>query len=239
MKKFLITLSLLLVCGYTLFAMQPKNVIILLGAPGAGKGTQAIHISEEYHLPQISTGDLFRENLRANTPIGQKAKAYMDKGELVPDGIVLQMLFERIQQPDCEKGYILDGFPRTIRQAEAFDRNQKEQAHIVALSIEVPDATIIERMSGRLVCEKCGTPFHRTSLPPKKEGVCDRCGGALTQRADDNEKVVRDRLTIYHTQSEPLKAYYQGQGKLVLIDGTTSKEATVSAIDSSLTKFFK
>ena len=239
MKKFLITLSLLLVCGYTLFAMQPKNVIILLGPPGAGKGTQAIHISEDHNLPQISTGNLFRENLRASTPVGQRAKSYMDKGELVPDGIVMQMLFARIQKADCEQGYILDGFPRTIPQAEAFDRNQEAESHIVALSIEVPDEMIVERMSGRLVCEKCGTPFHRTNLPPKKEGICDRCGGHLIQRVDDNEKVVRDRLTVYHTQSEPLKGYYQKQGKLVLIEGATSKDATVAAIDSSLSRFFR
>ena len=238
MKRFLILLSLLVVMGYSLFAMQP-NVIILLGPPGAGKGTQAVHISEQYDLPQISTGDLFRQNLRQNTPVGQRAKAYMDKGELAPDGIVVEMLFNRIKEEDCKNGYILDGFPRTIRQAEALDRRIGDEAHIVALSIEVPDEMIVKRLSGRLVCEECGTPFHRTDIPPKKAGVCDRCGGHLVQRADDSEKVVRDRLTVYHTQTEPLKGFYEKQEKLVLVNGAVTKEKTVAEIDRSLTKFFR
>ncbi len=238
MKRFLILLSFLVVTGYSLFAMQP-NVIILLGPPGAGKGTQAVHISEQYNLPQISTGDLFRENLKENTPIGQKAKAYMDKGELVPNGIVVEILFNRIQDEDCKAGYILDGFPRTIPQAEVLDRRISEEAHIVALSIEAPDEMIVKRLSGRLVCEECGTPFHRTDLPPKKAGICDRCGGHLVQRADDSEKVVRNRLAVYHAQTEPLKAYYQKQEKLVLVNGAVTKDKTIAEIDRTLGKFFR
>lgn len=226
----------------TLFACQlfasplskPPMVIIMLGAPGAGKGTQAVRLSEVHGLPQISTGDLFRENLKNNTPIGQKAKTYMDKGQLVPDEVVLEMLFDRLGKPDCKKGYILDGFPRTLAQAEALEKHLPKSARIVTLSLEVPDELILERLTGRLTCETCGAPYHKVACPPKKEGVCDRCEGTLIQRKDDNESVVKERLTVYHSQCEPLKEFYQKKGSLIYIDGSLSKDQTIAQIDASL-----
>lgn len=213
---------------------MPQTIIIMLGAPGAGKGTQAISLSDKFHIPQISTGDLFRENLKNNTPIGQQAKTYIDKGELVPDSIVLDMLFYRLVSEDCQKGYILDGFPRTLAQAEAFEKRLETSSHLIVLSLEVPDSVIIERLAGRLTCEKCGAPYHKTASPPKKEGICDRCGGFLIQRKDDNEEVIRKRLEVYHKQTAPLKAYYKNSGKLIEIDGTKSKEKTLELVDKTL-----
>ncbi|MCC5831581.1 MAG: adenylate kinase [Chlamydiales bacterium] len=219
--------------------MQPsqsrQTVLIMLGAPGAGKGTQAVRLSEKMGIPQISTGDLFRENLRNQTPIGQKAKEYMDKGQLVPDEVVLDMLFDRLKAPDCEKGYILDGFPRTIPQAESLDiRLEKAGSRVIAISLEVPDEVIVERLTGRIVCERCGAPYHKTQSPPKEEGVCDRCSGKLIQRKDDSKEVVLDRLKVFHEQTEPVKAHYEKKGGLILIDGNVSKEETVSQLDVSL-----
>ncbi len=214
--------------------ISKPQVIIMLGAPGAGKGTQALYLVEKLSLPQISTGDLFRENLKANTPVGQKAKSYMEKGELVPDSIVLEMLFSRIERPDCKDGYILDGFPRTIPQAEALSKYLGESVQLLVFSLEVSDAIIIERIAGRIVCNTCAAPYHKTVLPPKKEGECDRCGGKLIQRKDDSEQVVKDRLDIYHKQSEPLKEYYGARGTLFLIDAATSKEKTTALIDQAL-----
>lgn len=229
-------LSLLILPFSAMGNVENNQVIfIMLGAPGAGKGTQAIRLSDRYCLPQISTGVLFQENLRNQTPIGQKAKSYIDAGKLVPDEVVLTMLFERISQPDCKNGYILDGFPRTIPQAEALDKHL-EQTHptVIALSLEVPDEMIIERLAGRLVCEKCGAPYHLTATPPKQEGICDRDGGTLIQRKDDSVEVIKERLRVFHEQTEPLKAYYQEKGTLVLIDGSVSKEKTIIQIDSYL-----
>lgn len=224
-----------------LFAMKPsenrQTVLIMLGAPGAGKGTQAVRLSEKMGIPQISTGDLFRENLRNQTPIGQKAKEYMDKGQLVPDEVVLDMLFDRLKAADCQKGYILDGFPRTIPQAEALDaRLAKGDSRVIAISLEVPDEIILERLTGRIVCESCGAPYHKTASPPKNEGVCDRCGGKLIQRKDDTKEVVIDRLKVFHEQTEPVKAHYGKKGYLILIDGNLSKEQTISELDDSLKK---
>lgn len=224
-----------------LFAMNPsenrQTVLIMLGAPGAGKGTQAVRLSEKMGIPQISTGDLFRENLRNQTPVGRKAQEYMDKGQLVPDEIVLDMLFERLKSSDCQSGYILDGFPRTIPQAEALDsRLAKTTSRVIAISLEVPDNVIIERLTGRIVCESCGAPYHKIASPPKNEGVCDRCGGNLIQRKDDSEEVVRDRLAVFHEQTAPVKAHYQKKGSLIQIDGSVSKEQTISQLDAGLKK---
>jgi adenylate kinase len=210
-------------------------IFILLGAPGAGKGTQAIRLSDRYGIPQISTGDLFRDNLRNKTPIGENAKSYMDKGQLVPDSIVMEMLFARLDTSDCAKGYILDGFPRTIPQAEALDeRLAQSRAKILVISLEVPDNVIVDRLSGRLVCEKCGAPYHKTANPPKVPNVCDRDGEKLIQRKDDSEAVVRERLKVFHEQTEPVKGYFQKSGNLVLIDGSLSKEQTNDQVDTSL-----
>lgn len=233
----ILVLSCALLLAGSLFAAPiPKSqtVIIMLGAPGAGKGTQAVRLSERLHLPQISTGDLFRENLKGNTPIGQKAKTFMDRGQLVPDEVVLDMLFDRIGRADCKKGYILDGFPRTIPQAEALEKHLGRHTRLIVLTLEVPDKLILERLTGRLTCENCGAPYHKIASPPKEEGICDRCQGHLIQRKDDTENVVRERLQVFHAQSEPLKDYYQKQGCLIYIDGSVSKEKTVAQIDTSL-----
>jgi len=224
----------------TLFGASPmdhKTVFIMLGAPGAGKGTQAIRLSKEYKIPQISTGDLFRENLKNLTTTGQRAKSYIEKGELVPDTVVLQMLFDRLAKEDCQKGYILDGFPRTIGQAEALEKHLSDSdknAKIIALSLEVSDDIILDRLTQRIVCEECGTPFHKKVFPPKEEGKCDRCGGKVVQRDDDTEKVIRERLNVFHNKTEPLKEYYHTKGTLILIDGGASKEMTITQIDSSI-----
>ena len=210
------------------------RVIIMLGAPGAGKGTQATRLSQKLSIPQISTGDLFRENLRNATPIGKKAKRYMDKGRLVPDEVVLTMLFERLKKPDCQNGYILDGVPRTLHQAEALAKHFNKSVSISALSLEVPDSHILDRITGRLSCPNCGAIFHKTAVPPKVDGVCDHCGTTLVQRKDDTEAVVKERLAIFHKSAEPLKEYYKERKALIQVDGGQSKEATQTQIDAAL-----
>ena len=192
-------------------------MLILLGAPGAGKGTQAEQICQRLHIPAISTGNILREALKSGTELGLKAKSFMDAGNLVPDDVVIDMLKERISEPDCKDGFILDGFPRTIPQAEALDAMGVSIDRVI--DIEVPDEKIVTRMSGRRVCEKCGASYHLVYNPPKVEGVCDKCAGALVQRKDDSAETVRDRLTVYHNQTEPLKSYYAAQGKLFQVDG--------------------
>ncbi len=198
--------------------------LILLGAPGAGKGTLASSLIEKMGIPSVSTGNILREAIKNNTPLGQSAKQYMDAGELVPDEVVIGMLKERIAEDDCKNGFILDGFPRTIPQAEALDTIAKIDC---ALSLEVPDAVIEGRMTGRRVCIKCGASYHVKANPPKAEGVCDACGDALQIRKDDKPEVVQQRLATYHEQTEPLKDYYGKQGKLKSIDGTQGIEQTV------------
>ena len=195
--------------------------IILLGPPGAGKGTQAKMLVEEYQIPQISTGDILRAAVKEGSPLGKEAKACMDKGELVPDSVVIGIVEERIQQPDCAKGYMLDGFPRTVPQAEALDgmlQNLSSQIdHVV--SIEVANEDLIGRLTGRRTCRDCGAGFHVMFDPPEKEGVCDKCGGELYQRDDDNVETVTSRLEVYESQTKPLIAYYTAQGKIRPIDG--------------------
>lgn len=198
--------------------------LVLLGAPGAGKGTLAAILIDKMGVPSISTGNILREAIKNGTELGKKAKAFMDEGKLVPDDVVIGMLEARIAQPDCAKGYILDGFPRTIPQAEALDRIAKIDC---ALSLEVPDEVIAQRMSGRRVCLKCGATYHIENFPPKKEGVCDSCGEPLVIREDDKPEVVRSRLETYHKVTEPLIGYYQKQGKLKSIDGTQGIDNTV------------
>lgn len=200
--------------------------IIMLGAPGAGKGTQAKMIAEKYGIPHISTGDIFRANIKNGTELGAKAKGYMDKGLLVPDELVCDLVVDRIQQADCENGYILDGFPRTIPQAEALEAalNAIEQKLDFALDIEVPDNHIINRMSGRRACVGCGATYHVVFNPTKVEGVCDVCGDKLILRDDDKPETVEKRLTVYHTQTKPLIDYYAAENILAEIDGTQSME---------------
>ena len=195
--------------------------IIMLGAPGAGKGSQACRIANEYHLPHISTGDIFRANLKEETELGKQAKSFMDKGELVPDDITIAMLLDRIHKEDCKNGYILDGFPRTIPQAEALKEAlaKKDEKIDLALDVEASDELIIKRMAGRRTCPACGAIYHIVTLPPKTEGICDRCGADLIQRKDDNEETVKNRLKIYHEVTEPLISYYKKEGILEEIDG--------------------
>jgi adenylate kinase len=192
-------------------------MLILLGAPGAGKGTQAEVICQRLHIPAISTGNSLREALRSGSELGQKVKSYMESGSLVPDDIVIDVLKDRIAQPDCENGFILDGFPRTIPQAEALDAMGVNIDRVI--DIVVPDEKIVNRMSGRRVCEKCGATYHLVNNPSKVDGVCDKCAGTLIQRKDDNAETVQERLRVYHNQTEPLENYYEAQGKLFKVDG--------------------
>lgn len=207
--------------------------LVLLGAPGAGKGTQATVLSESLHLPHISTGDIFRANLKAQTPLGQEAKKFMDQGLLVPDTLTVDMLLDRISQEDCQNGYILDGFPRTLSQAAALDEHETIDA---VLNISVEDEAIIARMAGRRVCPSCGEPYHTESKKSKVEGICDRCGAQLIRRADDEPETVRKRLVVYHDQTQPLEDYYQKQGKLHTVDGLQALEVVSSELLTILKK---
>lgn len=193
-----------------------KN-LILLGAPGAGKGTQAEQICKHFSIPAISTGNIIREALKSGTEMGLKAKAYTEAGKLVPDDVVIGIIRERLAKDDCQNGFILDGFPRTIPQAEALDGMGVRIDKVI--DIDVPDDSIVRRMSGRRVCERCGASYHLLYKRPAVEGKCDLCAGALVQREDDHPDTVKARLAVYHEQTEPLKAYYEKQGKLFSIDG--------------------
>lgn len=193
--------------------------IVLLGPPGAGKGSQAALITKKIGIPAISTGVIFREAMAQGTDLGKTAQMYISKGELVPDDIVIGIVKQRLEQPDCENGYILDGFPRTLAQAEALDRMLPDAVDI-ALSLEVPDEVIIYRLTGRRECLKCGMIYHLQNNPPSKGDVCDRCGGALIQRADDQIDTIKNRISVYKAQTEPIKDYYHAQGKLTCIDGS-------------------
>ena len=211
--------------------------LILLGAPGAGKGTQAEIISKSLEIPTISTGDMIREALKNGTEMGKKAKAYMEAGDLVPDEVVIGIVKERLSLDDCKTGYILDGFPRAIPQAEALDAMGADIDCVI--DIEVKDEVIVNRMSGRRVCEKCGKTYHTENNPSKIEGICDACTGALIQRKDDHIDTVKKRLETYHKETEPLKGYYEAQGKLIEVEGKDGKgsiEATHALIMEALNK---
>ncbi len=210
--------------------------IIMLGAPGAGKGTQAKMIAEKYSISHISTGDIFRANIKEGTELGKKAKTYMDKGELVPDELVVDLVVDRLAKDDAVKGYVLDGFPRTIPQAEALDaalakRNEKVD---FAIDVNVPDENIVKRMSGRRACVGCGATYHIVNVPPKKEGICDTCGGELILRDDDKPETVLNRLSVYHEQTQPLIDYYTKEGILKTVDGTVPMMDVFSAITAIL-----
>ena len=206
--------------------------IIMLGAPGAGKGTQAMKIAEKYQIPHISTGDIFRANIKEGTELGKKAKSYMDQGQLVPDELTLELIMDRFQNPDCANGYVLDGFPRTIPQAEALTEALAKKGETIdyAINVEVPDENIINRMGGRRACLACGSTYHIVYAPTKVEGICDRCGEKLVLRDDDKPETVKNRLNVYHNQTQPLIEYYTRQGKLAEVDGTQSMEDVFNAI---------
>ena len=201
--------------------------LILLGAPGAGKGTQAEKIVEKYGIPAVSTGNMIRAALKEGTEMGLKAKAYMEAGQLVPDDVVIGIIKDRLAQNDCANGFILDGFPRTIPQAEALDEMGVEIDKVI--DIEVPDEKITDRMSGRRVCKECGASYHLLYKKPEKEGVCNLCGGELVQRKDDHPDTVLDRLKVYHEQTEPLKDFYAKKGKLRIVEGQEKVEDTTAA----------
>lgn len=206
--------------------------IIMLGAPGAGKGTQAKMIAAKYNIPHISTGDIFRANIKNGTELGAKAKEYMDKGLLVPDELVVDLVIDRFKEPDCANGYVLDGFPRTIPQAEALDKALTAIGESVdyAINVEVPDENIIRRMGGRRACVGCGATYHVVYSPTKVEGKCDTCGGDLIIRDDDKPETVKNRLAVYHEQTQPLIDYYTKKGIIAEVDGTQDMKDVFEAI---------
>ena len=213
--------------------MSEQQIIILLGPPGAGKGTQAVRIAERLGLAHVATGDLFRENLSKGTELGQRAKGFMEAGKLVPDELVLEMLFDRVSKPDCAGGYLLDGFPRTLPQAKALSERLAGQP-VQTISLEVPDDQLVERASGRLLCKGCSHIHHATGSPPKTDGVGDACGGELYRRKDDDPEVVRQRLVVFHQETQPMIDYYREQGSLQVVDGTQSPDDVFAALTALL-----
>ncbi len=210
--------------------------IIMLGAPGAGKGTQAKMIADKYGIPHISTGDIFRANIKEGTPLGKEAKGYMDKGQLVPDELTVRILLDRVASDDCNNGYVLDGFPRTIPQAEVLDSELTKLGDKVdfAINVDVPDENIVKRMGGRRACVTCGATYHIEHVPPKKEGICDKCGSELILRDDDKPETVQKRLSVYHEQTQPLIDYYSNKGILMTVDGTVDMMDVFAAITDIL-----
>lgn len=215
-------------------------VFVLFGPPGAGKGTQGVRLAEKYGVPTISTGAIFRDNVSAKTPLGILAGGYMKRGELVPDELVIQLVKDRVAQPDCARGFLLDGFPRTIKQAEILEVMLQESGIRLngVLNFDVPEEVLVSRLSGRRVCPKCGATYHVENLPPRVEGTCDQCGAALEQRADDREESVRTRLTEYRAKTEPVLRFYEERGLLYTIDaaGTPDEvfERAVAAVDAAV-----
>lgn len=206
--------------------------LILLGPPGAGKGTQATRIIEKYKVPHISTGDIFRENIKNNTPLGQKAQEYMNKGELVPDQLVVDIALDRLGKDDCKNGFLLDGFPRTVFQAEALDKFLKDKGKGIDLviNIEVEDKMLIERLDARRVCPTCAATYNVIGMPPKKEGICDKCNDTLIQRKDDKKETVGNRIKVYHEQTSPLIDYYKEKGLIKDFDGMIGADALFDEI---------
>lgn len=206
--------------------------IIMLGAPGAGKGTQAKMIAEKFAIPHVSTGDIFRANIKNGTELGMEAKKYMDQGLLVPDELTVKILLDRVAKEDCRNGYVLDGFPRTIPQAEVLDKALTELGDRIdyAINVDVPDENIINRMSGRRACVNCGATYHLVHIPPKSEGICDTCGSGLILRDDDKPETVKNRLDVYHKQTQPLIDFYEKKGVLKSVDGTQDMKDVFTAI---------
>lgn len=209
---------------------------ILLGPPGAGKGTQAVKIVEKYNIPHISTGDIFRENIKNKTELGNRAKAYMDRGELVPDELVVEIATDRLTKDDCKNGFLLDGFPRTIFQAEKLDEFLTKRGEKIdkVINIDVEKDALVKRITGRRVCKSCGASYHVVNIPPKKEGVCDLCSGELIQRADDTEETVLNRIDVYNKQTKPLVDYYDKAGVIINIDGNKDLDDVLADIVEGL-----
>lgn len=209
---------------------------VLLGPPGAGKGTQAAKIVDKYGIPHISTGDIFRENIKKGTELGRKAQEYMNRGELVPDDLVIEIATTRLLEDDCRNGFLLDGFPRTVHQAEKLDEFLAAHGGQLdkVIDIAVGKDELMTRLTGRRVCKNCGASYHIVNIPPAKEGICDRCGGPLIQRADDNAETVANRIEVYEDQTKPLINYYEQAGKIVHIDGTTGLENVFADIVKAL-----
>lgn len=205
---------------------------VLLGPPGAGKGTQAVRLVEKYEIPHISTGDIFRKNIKEGTELGKKAQEYMNAGALVPDELVVDLVKDRLQQDDCKNGFLLDGFPRTIFQAEKLDEflSESNLKMDIVINLKVEKEALIKRLTGRRVCKDCGASYHIVNIPPKKEGVCDICGGELIQRKDDNIETVENRINVYEKQTAPLIGYYKEAGSLVDFDGEASLDEVFDAI---------
>jgi adenylate kinase len=213
--------------------------LVMFGPPGAGKGTQATFLSGELNIPHISTGDILRENVKNGTALGKKAKTYMDKGELVPDKVLIDIIKERLQKPDTRKGFILDGFPRTIPQAEALDEILEDinKRLDIVINVDVAASALVRRLSGRWSCKSCGAPYNMKSKPPKVDGVCDICGGELYQRDDDKEAAINNRIAVYKKQTEPVLDYYKKKGLLADIDGEREIDEVTSDIRKALKKF--
>ena len=209
---------------------------ILLGPPGAGKGTQAVKIVEKYNIPHISTGDIFRENIKNQTELGKRAKAYMDRGELVPDELVVEIATDRLTKHDCKNGFLLDGFPRTIFQAEKLDEflTQRGEKLDKVINIDVEKDALVKRITGRRVCKSCGASYHVVNIPPKKDGICDLCSGELIQRADDTEETVLNRIDVYNKQTKPLVDYYDKAGVIINIDGNKDLDDVLADIIKGL-----
>ena len=214
------------------YPREDKMKIIMLGAPGAGKGTQAKMIADKYSIPHVSTGDIFRANIKNGTQLGMEAKQYMDKGLLVPDELTVKILLDRVAQDDCKNGYVLDGFPRTIPQAEVLDKALTELGDKIdyAIDVDVPDENIVRRMGGRRACLSCGATYHIEHIPPKTEGICDTCGQELVLRDDDKPETVQNRLNVYHEQTQPLIDFYKAKGVLRTVDGTADMKDVFAAI---------
>ena len=213
---------------------QKQKVIILLGPPGSGKGTQGKELTQKLAIPHISTGDIFRAIIKGDSPLAERAKSFMNVGKLVPDELVIEIVAERLKQPDMAKGFMLDGYPRTIPQANAFAAQLGPEAEVIVINIQVPDEVIIQRISGRLSCPKCGAVYNKFFSPPKKEGYCDKCGTSLVQRPDDSADVVIERLKVYNNQTAPLISYYKDRGLLLNIDGNREPEIVLQDILAQL-----
>lgn len=209
---------------------------VLLGPPGAGKGTQAVRIAEKYEIPHISTGDIFRDNIKRQTELGKKAQEYMNKGELVPDDLVIEIATSRLLDDDCMRGFLLDGFPRTVHQAEKLDEFLAARGGSLdkVINITADDQILIRRLTGRRVCRQCGASYHIVNIPPQKEGICDACGGELIQRDDDMETTVRNRIAVYEEQTMPLLDYYTAKGNIVTVDGTAPLDDVFAEISEAL-----